>query len=200
MKKLFLFILIIFNLQAITGFNPNVYSEMEKIINVQSKELNDYINKSRLKELQIAFYTSGTFIEQKQNLLKFIETNISKNPKVKIITYAEASDKNNKSAYIVKFDLAEATYKNHTGLKQEFQGISTLDLIQSSTDLSTFTTYKPLNISIKFDSLIIILINIGLLIAGVFLSFVTNKYYTYEIMGLSTFIVIIFSIYFYIFI
>lgn len=200
MKKLFLFIVMIFNLQAITGFNQKVYNEMEKTINEQSKELNEYVNKSRLKEIQIAFYTSGDFIEQKQSLLKFIESHISKNPKVKIITYAEASNKENKSAYIIKFDLVEATYKNHLGLKQEFQGISTLDLIQSSTDLSTFTTYKPLNISIKIDSLIIILINIGLLIGGVFLSFATNKYYTYEIMGLSTFIVIIFSIYFYIFI
>lgn len=200
MKKLFLFIIIIFNLQAITGFNQKVYNEMEKTINEQSKELNEYVNKSRLKEIQIAFYTSGDFIEQKQNLLKFIENNISKNPKVKIITYAEASNKENKSAYIIKFDLVEATYKNHLGLKQEFQGISTLDLIQSSTDLSTFTTYKPLNISIKIDSLIIILINLGIIIGGLFLSFATNKYYTYEIMGLSIFIVIIFIIYFYIFI
>lgn len=200
MKKLFLFIVMIFNLQAITGFNQKVYNEMEKTINEQSKELNEYVNKSRLKEIQIAFYTSGDFIEQKQSLLKFIESHISKNPKVKIITYAEASNKENKSAYIIKFDLVEATYKNHLGLKQEFQGISTLDLIQSSTDLSTFTTYKSLNISIKIDSLIIILINLGIFIGGLFLSFATNKYYTYEIMGFSIFIIIIFSIYFYIFI
>lgn len=199
MKKFCIFFLVIFNLQASASFSPLVFNEMEKIIKEQSRELNAFINDIRLREVYIAFYTTGEFIEQKEKLLKSIELDISKNSKVKVINYGDTLSNNNRNSYILKLDFVNPNYKNTLGLKKEFFGISTLELIQNSTDLVIFTSYKPINISIKKDYTFIILLSLGLFLLGLLASFGTKKYYTFEIMGFSMFIIIVFNVYFHAF-
>jgi len=199
MKKLLTFLILIFNLQANPLFSSDVYNEIEKVVSTQINELNNHINSVRLKEINIALYTSGEFIDQKEKLLKLIEENLLKNPKVKIVNYGDVLSGNVKNAYVLNFDLAEGKYKNSFGLKKEFAGMSTFELLQKEKNILSFTSYKPLNISIKLSNSLNLLISIGILVAGLMISFATKKYYTFEIMGFCVFLALSFNVYIYIF-
>lgn len=199
MKKLLIFLIAVFNLQGITLFSSDVYKEIEKTVFFQINELNNHINNIRLKEINIALYTSGEFINEKEKLLKNVEENLLKNPKVKIVNYGDVLNGDIKNAYVLNFDLAEAKYKSNLGLKKEFIGMSTFELQQKVNNVLSFTSYKPLNISIKLSTSLNLLISLGILILGLILSFATKKYYTFEIMGLSAFVTLSYNVYFYIF-
>jgi len=122
-----------------------------------------------------------------------------KNPKVKIVNYGDVLSGNVKNAYVLNFDLAEGKYKNSFGLKKEFAGMSTFELLQKEKNILSFTSYKPLNISIKLSNSLNLLISIGILVAGLMISFATKKYYTFEIMGFCVFLALSFNVYIYIF-
>jgi len=198
MKNLLLFFILISSLHAKTIFNPTIYKDVEDVINSQIIELNNHLDKNLLKEINIVIDSSDKDSPEIKTFLSNIQTSITQNPKVHIITSSDVSSGNLKNTYTLKLKFLDTKYKFNLGLKHEFSGISALELILNDTNSLSFKTYMPLNFSWKLSDFWAITISLLIISLGILVSFLTKNKYMREITGITITLFLVFNIYFYV--
>ena len=80
-KKILIFIIILFNLQAKSILNPIAYKGISDIVTTQSTYLNEHINKIILSKVYIYPDYESTDLSEEKEFLEKVVQEISKNPK-----------------------------------------------------------------------------------------------------------------------
>ncbi|MBN1469566.1 MAG: hypothetical protein JW924_12640 [Fusobacteriaceae bacterium] len=198
MKKILIFIIILFNLQAKSILNPIAYKGISDIVTTQSTYLNEHINKIILSKVYIYPDYESTDLSEEKEFLEKIVQEISKNPKVVIIGKDDVLTKKYKSSYTLKLNFENLKFNYNFGLKHEIYGSSELELFTNESDSYSFTNYAPINLIWKINDVFVIIMLFGIVVLGFITHKLLNKKYPLHI-GITTItIIFLFSIYFYV--
>lgn len=196
MKKIFLFVLVVFSLNAKMIFNSQIQSGINDVIQLQNRELDSHLEKVILKEIKIYIDKKETNIEEVNNYLNQLENSLRANPRIRIISESEI--KNSRNTYTLTLAFKEPRYKIHMGLKHEFSAISALELISNDSNGLSFSSYKPLSFIWRLSDLSVIAISFGIFLIGIILWFLTKKKYDKQIAIVAIILAITFNFYFYV--
>lgn len=198
MKKILIFIIILFNLQAKSILNPIAYKGISDIVINQSTYLNEHINKIILSKVYIYPDYESTDLSEEKEFLEKVVQEISKNPKVVIINKDDVLTKKYKSSYTLKLNFENLKFNYNFGLKHEIYGSSELELFTNESNSYSFSNYAPINLIWKINDIFVIIMLFGIIFLGFITHKLLNKKYPLYIGIVTMIILFLFSIYFYI--
>jgi hypothetical protein len=198
MKKILIFIIILFNLQAKSILNPIAYKGISDIVTTQSTYLNEHINKIILSKVYIYPDYESTDLSEEKEFLEKVVQEISKNPKVIIINKDDVLTKKYKSSYTLNLNFENLKFNYNFGLKHEIYGSSELELFTNESNSYSFSNYAPISLIWKINDIFVIIMLFGIIILGFITHRLLNKKYPLYIGTITTIILFLFSIYFYV--